>query len=83
MPVKDTYGPKLIDTLINAAIFQLPSYTFIDIGDIIYELMSYERTIVCRWLEETLKGRSRSRSVCLSVRLSVCTSVRLSVYFMT
>ena len=56
VPIKDEYGPKLLDTWIKAAIFQLPSYTYIDIGDIIYELMSYERTVVCHWLEETLKG---------------------------
>ena len=40
----------------TGAVTNLPSYTFMDIGDILFELMLYDRTVVCTWLESSLKG---------------------------
>jgi transportin-3 len=49
-------GPRLVDGLVKAAVFYLPSYTFHDIGDVLMELMLLDRTPVCHWLEASLKG---------------------------
>ncbi len=54
--IRQDYGSRLVDSLVNAAIFHLPSYTFHDIGDVLMELMLLERTTVCMWLEATLKN---------------------------
>lgn len=53
--IRHNFGAKLIEALLRAAIFNLPSYTFHDIGDVIFELMMLERTCVCHWLEAALK----------------------------
>ncbi len=51
------YGEKLVDSLVKAfSVHQLPTYTFHDIGDVIYELMLFDRTVVCKWLEDALKA---------------------------
>lgn len=47
---------RLVDTLIKGTATNLPSYTFTDIGDILFELMLYDRPPVCLWLEATLKA---------------------------
>lgn len=55
--VRAAYGDKLVDGLVKAtSVHQLPSYTFHDIGDVLYELMLFDRTVVCKWLEESLKA---------------------------
>lgn len=54
--LKEEYGAKLIDCLIRAIVFNLPSYTFQDIGDVIFELMLLDRVSVCHWLESSLKS---------------------------
>ncbi len=50
------YGSRLINGLLNAAIFYLPTYTYQDIGDILLELMLLDRPSVCLWLEAALKS---------------------------
>jgi len=50
------YGCKLVDVLIRAAVLSLPSYTYHDVGDVLYESMLYDRASVCTWLETTLKS---------------------------
>lgn len=50
------YGSRLTHSLLNAAIFYLPTYTYQDIGDILLELMLLDRPSVCLWLEAALKS---------------------------
>ena len=50
----ESYGERLTDGLIKAAIFYLPSYTYQDVGDILLELMLLDRTKVCTWLQTCL-----------------------------
>ena len=50
------YGCKLVDVLVRAAVLTLPSYTYHDVGDVLYESMQYDRMAVCCWLETTLKS---------------------------
>jgi hypothetical protein len=37
-------------------VFSLPSYTYHDVGDVIFEQMLLDRPSVCVWLESTLKS---------------------------
>jgi len=53
---REEFGAKIVDALVRAVVFNLPSYTYRDVGDVLFELMLLERTSVCRWLEETLKN---------------------------
>ena len=53
LPVKVEFGPRLVYALVHAAVTTLPSYTLHDVGDVLYELMSYDRPEFCRWLEAT------------------------------
>lgn len=53
------FGPRLVDSLIKAAVFYLPSYTFHDIGCVLMELMLLDRSPVCHWLETSLNGLSQ------------------------
>ena len=53
---REEYGSKLVDSLIRATVFNLPSYTFHDVGDVIFELMLLDRPTVCVWLEASLKS---------------------------
>ena len=50
------YGSRLTDSLLKAAIFYLPTWTYSDIGDIMLELMLLDRSSVCHWLESSLKS---------------------------
>jgi len=52
------FGNRLIDSLITAGVLTLPSYTHTDIGDVIFEMLQYDRAAVCVWLETSLKGLS-------------------------
>ena len=54
--LREEYGAKLTDCLLRASVFSLPSYTFHDIGDVLFELMLLDRPTVCVWLEASLKG---------------------------
>ena len=45
-----------VDTLLGATLFSLPSYTYQDVGDVIFELMVLDRASVCHWLEASLKN---------------------------
>ncbi len=51
---KEWFGQCLVEALLRAAIFDLPSYTLHDIGDVLFELMLLDRAHVCKWLEEAL-----------------------------
>eukprot|EP00095_Tigriopus_kingsejongensis_P001756 maker-scaffold183_size276960-snap-gene-1.22 protein:Tk01756 transcript:maker-scaffold183_size276960-snap-gene-1.22-mRNA-1 annotation:"Transportin-3" len=53
--IRHDFGAKILEALVRAAVFNLPSYTFHDIGDVVFELMLLERTSVCHWLEAALK----------------------------
>ena len=41
------YGEKLVDTLIKAAVTTLPSYTYHDIADVIYECLQHNKVNYC------------------------------------
>jgi hypothetical protein len=45
-----------VDCLLCASLFSLPSYTYQDIGDVLFELMLLDRVSVCHWLEASLKN---------------------------
>ena len=45
-----------VDCLLGAALFSLPSYTYQDVGDVLFELMLLDRVSVCHWLEASLKN---------------------------
>ena len=53
---REEYGSKMVDSLIRATVFNLPSYTFHDVGDVVFELMLLDRPTVCVWLEASLKS---------------------------
>ena len=59
--VREEFGAKIVDSLIRAVVFSLPSYTYHDVGDVLFELMSLERTSVCHWLEATLKALNETQ----------------------
>ena len=52
--VRKDFGAKIVDSLIRAVVFSLPSYTFHDVGDVLFELMLLERSNVCVWMEASL-----------------------------
>merc|ERR1712043_65063 len=52
--VRENFGAKIVDSLIRAVVFSLPSYTHHDVGDVLFELMLLERSKVCLWLEASL-----------------------------
>ena len=52
--VRENFGAKIVDSLIRAVVFSLPSYTYHDVGDVLFELMLLERSKVCLWLESSL-----------------------------
>ena len=52
--VRENFGAKIVDSLIRAIVFSLSSYTFHDVGDVLFELMILERSNVCLWLEASL-----------------------------
>ena len=52
--VRETFGAKIVDSLIRAVVLSLPSYTYHDVGDVLFELMLVERVKVCHWLQATL-----------------------------
>lgn len=48
-------GQLLVTNLLNASLFSLRSYMLADIADVFYELMIFDRPVVCKWLENSLK----------------------------
>lgn len=59
--IRENFGAKIVDSLVRAVVFSLPSYTFHDVGDVLFELMLMERTSVCHWLESTLKALNETQ----------------------
>jgi len=55
-------GSQLIESLITAAVLNLPTYTYSDIGDVIFEMLQYDRSALCVWLENSLKELSNKNS---------------------
>ncbi|XP_013416764.1 transportin-3 [Lingula anatina] len=53
--IKDT-GEALVQSLLSAAVFFLPSYMIVDAAEVLYELMQLDRPAVCKWLEHALKS---------------------------
>ncbi|XP_035663112.1 transportin-3-like isoform X3 [Branchiostoma floridae] len=49
-------GPQLVQSLMSATVFYLPSYMLPDVADVVFELMRYNRASFCVWLEHALKG---------------------------
>eukprot|EP00096_Caligus_rogercresseyi_P004041 TRINITY_DN18170_c0_g1_i1.p1 TRINITY_DN18170_c0_g1~~TRINITY_DN18170_c0_g1_i1.p1 ORF type:complete len:931 (-),score=288.65 TRINITY_DN18170_c0_g1_i1:197-2989(-) len=60
--VRNLYGEKLIDKLINAAIFHLRSSAFEDISEVIYELLVTDRASVSVWLQACLHSLPTTNS---------------------
>lgn len=50
------HGQTLVHSLLNTAVFCLPTYMVSDVADVIYELMLLDRPTFCQWLEITLKA---------------------------
>ena len=59
--VRENFGAKIVDSLIRAVVFSLPSYTYHDVGDVLFELMVLERSNVCLWLESSLMALHESQ----------------------
>ncbi|XP_066264625.1 transportin-3-like isoform X2 [Branchiostoma lanceolatum] len=49
-------GPQLVQSLMSATVFYLPSYMLPDVADVVFELMRYNRASFCVWLEHALKA---------------------------
>ncbi len=58
--VQDQVGPRLVSTLVSACVHNLPTYAFYDVGDVIFELMLFDRVSVCHWLEAALRAMDRT-----------------------
>lgn len=52
------YGQKLVNTLINCALFVLPTFYIPDLADILWNLVAWDKTKACNWLEKTLHSLS-------------------------
>ncbi|XP_029646320.1 transportin-3 [Octopus sinensis] len=50
------HGQTLVHSLLNTAVYCLPTYMVSDVADVIYELMLFDRPTFCQWLEVTLKS---------------------------
>nr|XP_018908607.1 PREDICTED: transportin-3 [Bemisia tabaci] len=48
------HGQSLVDSLIQASIFLLPSYMIVDIAGTFFELLTYQKVPVHQWLQEAL-----------------------------
>ena len=49
------HGPSIVNGLARAvSVGRLPTCTFHDAGDVLHELMVFDRVAVCKWLEEAL-----------------------------
>ena len=55
-PLKQIIDKFQIECLVSASLFNLPSYTYHDVGDVIFELMFFDRITVCHWLEACLRS---------------------------
>ncbi|XP_076063895.1 transportin 3 isoform X2 [Oratosquilla oratoria] len=54
--ILETHGQTLVDNLITAAIFILPPYMHHDIAETFHQMMLFDRTKFCQWLETKLKN---------------------------
>jgi transportin-3 len=53
--LSDKIGQDLMNTVINCALFNLPSYFVPDMADILWQLITWDRNAVKTWLGVTLK----------------------------
>ncbi|CAB4064075.1 TRPO3 [Lepeophtheirus salmonis] len=60
--IRNLYGEKLIDKLINASIFHLCSSAFDDVSEVIYELLLSDRTAVSLWVQACLNSLPTTNS---------------------
>lgn len=49
-------GQDIVNGLMKACLFCLPTFMLSDAAEILYELMCIDRPLVCKWLEVTLKA---------------------------
>ncbi|XP_014673876.1 PREDICTED: transportin-3-like [Priapulus caudatus] len=54
--IMQEYGPQMLQNLLTAVIFCLPSFMMPDIADVVYAIMLIDRPSVCRFLEAALKA---------------------------
>lgn len=52
------YGQKLVNTLMNCALVTLPSFYIPDMADILWNLLTWDKTRSFQWLEKTLQAVS-------------------------
>ena len=53
--LRAAHGPGIVNGLARAvSVGRLPSSTFHDVGDVLHELMAFDREAVCKWLEAAL-----------------------------
>ena len=53
--LRTAHGPSIVNGLARAvSVGRLPTCTFHDVGDVLHELMAFDRPAVCKWLEEAL-----------------------------
>ncbi|KAB7503111.1 Transportin-3 [Armadillidium nasatum] len=60
--ILDAHGQTLVNNLVTAAIFILPSYMVQDVAETFYQLMMFDRPKFCVWLEVKLKDLPRKNS---------------------
>jgi len=54
--LKDKMGQRLVDAVINATLFHLPTYFVPDMSDILWLLITWDRNAVKEWLAASLKS---------------------------
>uniref|UniRef100_H2RLY5 Transportin-3 n=1 Tax=Takifugu rubripes TaxID=31033 RepID=H2RLY5_TAKRU len=58
----EQHGQQLITQLMHSCCFCLPPYTLPDVAEVLWEVMVFDRSTFCRWLEHALKGLPKETS---------------------
>lgn len=61
------YGPRLITALLQACVFYLHTYMLSEVGDVIAELLSFNREQTGKWLVEVLETLPKQHNGVVSV----------------
>ncbi|KAM9705082.1 transportin-3 isoform 1-T1 [Menidia menidia] len=58
----EQHGQQLVAQLVHSCCFCLPPYTLPDAAEVLWEVMLFDRPMLCRWLENALKGLPKETS---------------------
>ncbi|TWW64393.1 Transportin-3 Importin-12 [Takifugu flavidus] len=58
----EQHGQQLVTQLMHSCCFCLPPYTLPDVAEVLWEVMVFDRSTFCRWLEHALKGLPKETS---------------------